>query len=56
LRKAGYPAEIIPAKAGDKRVYNVRLSNFETRKDAEFVASALKQHLRFRGHEYKVGT
>ena len=56
LRKAGYPAEIIPAKAGGKRVYNVRLSNFETRKDAEFVAGALKQHPRFRGHEYKVGT
>jgi len=56
LRKAGYPAEIIPAKAGGKRVYNVRLSNFETRKDAEFVAGALEQHPRFRGHEYKVGT
>src|SRR6266571_1761829 len=56
LRKAGYPAEIIPAKAGDKRVYNVRLSNFETRKDAEFVAGALKQHPRLREHQYKVGT
>jgi hypothetical protein len=56
LRNAGYPAEIIPAKAGDKRVYNVRLSNFETRKDAEFVASALKEHPRLRGHEYRVGT
>jgi hypothetical protein len=56
LRNAGYPAEIVPAKAGDKRVYNVRLSNFETRKDAEFVASALKQHPRLRGQEYKVGT
>jgi hypothetical protein len=56
LRNAGYPAEIVPAKAGDKRVYNVRLSNFETRKDAEFVAGALKQHPRLREHEYKVGT
>lgn len=56
LRNAGYPAEIIPAKAGNKRVYNVRLSNFETRKDAEFVAGALKQHPRLREHEYKVGT
>jgi hypothetical protein len=56
LRNAGYPAEIIPAKAGNKRVYNVRLSNFETRKDAEFVASALKQHPRLREHEYKAGT
>ncbi|HLQ03113.1 MAG TPA: FecR domain-containing protein [Burkholderiales bacterium] len=56
LRNAGYPAEIIPAKVGNKRVYNVRLSNFETRKDAEFVASALKQHPRLREREYKVGT
>jgi hypothetical protein len=56
LRNAGYPAEIIPAKVGGKRVYNVRLSNFETRKDAEFVASALKQHPRLREHKYKVGT
>ncbi len=56
LRNAGYPAEIVPAKAGDKRVYNVRLSNFETRKDAEFVAGALKQNPRLRENEYKVGT
>src|SRR5712691_1488825 len=56
LRNAGYPAEIIPAKVGNKRVYNVRLSNFETRRDAEFVASALKQHPGLRQHEYKVGT
>ena len=54
LRNAGYPAEIIPAKAGDKRVYNVRLSNFETRKDAESVASALKQG-RFGKYDNKVG-
>lgn len=56
LRNAGYPAEIIPSKIGNKRVYNVRLSNFETRKDAEFVASALKQHPRLGEHGYKVGT
>jgi len=56
LRNAGYPAEIIPAKVGNKRVYNVRLSNFETRRDAESVASALKQHPGLRQHEYKVGT
>jgi hypothetical protein len=56
LRNAGYPAEIIPAKAGGKRVYNVRLSNFETRKDAEFVAGALKQHPGLREHQYKAGT
>ncbi len=56
LRNAGYPAEIIPAKVGNKRVYNVRLSNFETRKDAESVASALKQDPRLGEHGYKVGT
>jgi hypothetical protein len=56
LRNAGYPAEIIPEKAGDRRVYNVRLSNFATKKDAETAANALKQHARFGGHEYKVGT
>lgn len=55
LRNAGYPAEIIPEKVGDKRVYNVRLSNFATKKDAETVANALKRDARFRGHEYKVG-
>jgi hypothetical protein len=56
LRNAGYAAEIVPAKAGSRRVYNVRLSSFETRRDAEFVASALEQHPRLREHEYKVGT
>jgi hypothetical protein len=56
LRNTGYPAEIVPAKAGDRRVYEVQLLNFETREDAEFVAGALKQHPRLREHEYKVGT
>ena len=42
LRDAGYAAEIIPAKVKDKRVYNVVLPNFASRKDAEFVADALK--------------
>jgi len=55
LRGAGYPAEIIPAKVRDKRVYNVRLSNFETRKDAESVASKLKEDAKFGQHEYRVG-
>src|SRR5258705_3997225 len=50
LRKAGYPAEIVPSKAGEKRVYGVRLSNFETREDAEFVAHDLK-----RSEERRVG-
>jgi hypothetical protein len=56
LRRAGYSAEIIPAKVKDKRVYSVRLSNFETRKDAESVASKLKEDASFGQHEYRVGT
>lgn len=55
LRKAGYPAEIVPAKLADKRVYNVRLSNFETRQDAEFVAGSLKRHAGLAGPGYTVG-
>ena len=43
LRDAGYPAEIIPAKVKDKRVYNVLVPNFVGKKDAEFVASGLKE-------------
>jgi len=56
LRRAGYPAEIIPARLKDKRVYNVRLSNFETRKDAESVASKLKEDASFGQHQYRVGS
>ena len=56
LRSAGYPAEMSPEKAGDKRVYSVQLSSFATKKDADTVAKALKGHARLRGHEYKVGT
>ena len=54
LRKAGYPAEIVPSKAGEKRVYGVRLSNFETREDAEFVADGLKRQAGFERYDYKV--
>jgi hypothetical protein len=54
LRKAGYPAEIVPSKAGEKRVYGVRLSNFETREDAEFVADYLKRQAGFERYDYKV--
>jgi hypothetical protein len=54
LRKAGYPAEIVPSKAGEKRVYGVRLSNFETREDAEFVADDLKRQAGFERYDYKV--
>jgi hypothetical protein len=54
LRRSGYAAEIIPAKVEKKRVYNVRLSHFDTKKDAETVAADLKEQ---RGeYDYKVGT
>lgn len=53
LRRSGYAAEIIPAKLEKKRVYNVRLSGFETQSDAEAVAADLKEQ---RGeYEYKAG-
>ena len=54
LRKAGYPAEIVPSKAGEKRVYGVRLSNFETREDAQFVADDLKRRAGFARYDYTV--
>ena len=54
LRKAGYPADIVPSKAGEKRVYGVRLSNFETREDAGFVADDLKRQAGFERYDYKV--
>jgi hypothetical protein len=55
LRKAGYPAEIVPSKVDDKRVYNVRLSNFETKQDAEYVAGSLKRQAGFGAYRYTVG-
>jgi hypothetical protein len=55
LRKAGYAAELVPAKVGDARVYSVRLSNFESEKDAKFAAQALKGQANLGKHEYKVG-
>ena len=54
LRKAGYPAEIVPSRVGEKRVYGVRLSNFETKQDAEFVADSLKRQAGFARYDYKV--
>ena len=39
---------------GEKRVYGVRLSNFETREDAEFVADYLKRQAGFERYDYKV--
>lgn len=55
LRKAGYAAEIIPSKAGDVRVYSVRLSSFESEKDAKSVAGALKGQAELAKYDYKVG-
>ena len=56
LRNTGYAAEIIPAKVGNKRVYEVHLSKFATKRDAEFTANALKRQGRLARYEYKVGT
>jgi hypothetical protein len=55
LRRAGYPAEIVPAKVGEARVYGVRISNFETQKDARFVVDTLKGQAELAKHDYKVG-
>jgi len=42
IRAAGYPAEIHPAKEGDKRTYAVRISNLPTKGEAEALASQLR--------------
>jgi hypothetical protein len=42
LRTAGYAAEIHPAKAGEKRVYRVRISRLPTKADAEALAAQLR--------------
>lgn len=55
MRKAGYPAELVPAKVGDARVYNVRIPNFESERDAKFAVEALKGQADLGKHEYKVG-
>jgi hypothetical protein len=55
LRKAGYPAEIVPGKAGEARVYSVRLSNFDSEKDAKSVAEALKGQSELARYQFKVG-
>jgi len=55
LRNAGFPAEIVPAKIGERRVYDVRVGNFATRQDAESVAGALTAHVRLRQYKYTVG-
>ncbi len=42
LRTAGYAAEIFPTKAGEKRVYLVRISRLPTKADAEALAAQLR--------------
>jgi hypothetical protein len=54
LRNAGFPAEIVPAKIGDRRVYGVHVANFATRQDAESVAGALKRQGRLGQYQYTV--
>ena len=55
LRRAGHFAEIVPAKAGEERVYTVRLANFETEKDARAVVESLKGNAALAKFQYKVG-
>jgi ferric-dicitrate binding protein FerR (iron transport regulator) len=55
LRRAGHAAEIVPAKAGEERVYGVRLANFQTEKDAKAVVEALKGNAQLAKFQYKVG-
>jgi len=55
LRNSGFPAEIVPAKIGDRRVYDVRVANFATRQDAESAAQALKRQGRLGRYQYSVG-
>ena len=42
LRAGGYAAEIHPAKAGDKRLYSVRIGNLPSKQEAESLAGQLK--------------
>jgi cell division septation protein DedD len=55
LRTAGYPAEILPAKAGEERVYSVRIANFESERDAKSVVEALKGRAELAKYDYHVG-
>ena len=55
LRRAGYPAEIVPEKAGDARVYGVRIAGFESEKDAKSVVDTLKEQGELGNYKYKVG-
>jgi hypothetical protein len=42
VRASGYAAEIHPAKAGDKRVYNVLIGHLPSKAEAEALAAQLK--------------
>jgi len=42
VRKAGYPAEIIPLKDGDKRSYVVRIRNLPSKAEANALAGELR--------------
>jgi hypothetical protein len=42
VRTAGYAAEIHPVKAGEKRIYVVRISRLPTKADAEALAAQLR--------------
>ena len=55
LRDAGYPAEVIPAKAGDKRVYDVKIEHLATKKDAQYVVDGLKQGVLGK-YDYKISS
>jgi hypothetical protein len=42
VRKAGYPAEIVPLKGGEKRAYVVRIRNLPSKAEAGALAGALR--------------
>lgn len=52
VRAAGYAAELQPTKVNDKRVYNVQLTSFASKADADAVAKSLKEQGKIR--DYKV--
>src|SRR5262245_54905151 len=53
LRWASYPAEFVPEKSGEARIYTVRLSGFESEKDAKSVVEALKGKPELAKYPYK---
>jgi hypothetical protein len=42
VRRAGYPAEIVPLKSGEKRAYAVRIRNLPSKAEASALAGALR--------------